>query len=109
MLRLAWNSVNQSTLQKASKSLLGNSFIPNNIPIFADIQDPPSNIDANVNELELRTNSPSSTSKICNQVSQILSGPNYSVEKSRKFLLEWFEMITTIPIVDRSHYQTVIL
>ena len=85
MLRLAWDSVHQSTLQKAWKSLLGDSFIPSNV------QDPSCNIDANGNELDLQTDSPSSTSEICDRVSQILSGPNYSVEESRKFLLEWLE------------------
>ena len=88
LLRLAWDDINQSTLQKACKSLLGDSFIPNNVPVLTNIQNFPSNIDADVDEPEFWTDSPS---EICNRVSHVLSGPDYSVEESRKFLLEWLE------------------
>ena len=91
ILSLTWDSVDSSTLQKAWKSLLGDSFIPNKVPFSVNIKDPLSNINADDNEMEFYTDSSSFPSEICNRVSQILSGPDYSVEESKKFLLEWLK------------------
>ena len=91
MLSLAWNSVHPSTLQKAWKSLLGDSFLPNSIPDSGNIQDPLFNIDANDNEPKFCPDLPTFPSEICRRVSQLLSGPDYSVEESRDFILKWLK------------------
>ena len=91
MLSLAWDSVNQATLQRAWKPLLGDSGIPNNLPVFGNMQDSLCNIDADVNRLEFWTDTPIFPFEICKQVAQLLSGPDYPVEESREFLMEWLE------------------
>ncbi|XP_033211057.1 jerky protein homolog-like isoform X2 [Belonocnema kinseyi] len=104
MMSLAWNAVQSSSFRKAWKPLLGNSLLLNKVPASGNIQDsssnndnsssvldPLSNLDAVDNAPESTTDSISFPDENCNLISELLSGPDYSVEKTREFLLNWFE------------------
>ncbi|XP_033211947.1 jerky protein homolog-like [Belonocnema kinseyi] len=91
MLSIAWNAVESSSFRKAWKPLLGDSFLLNKVPASANIQDPLSNFDALDSAPESPTDSSSLPDENGDLISELLSGPDYSVEKSREFLLNWFE------------------
>ncbi|XP_033224185.1 tigger transposable element-derived protein 2-like [Belonocnema kinseyi] len=85
MLSLAWDSVKSFTVQKAWQPLLGD------LLFRQEEKDPLSIDDAVVNEPEFPTDLITLHYETCDKISELLSGPNYSVEKSRQFLLQWFE------------------
>ena len=82
ILSLAWESLKSSTLQRVWKPLLGDWFVNN--------EDFKLDVPTYYNEPESPTDS-SFSHEIVDQVSQLLTGPNCSVETSRDFLLKWFE------------------
>ena len=90
LLSLSWESVNSSILQKAWKPLLGDLFLLNSDS--AVIQDPLSNTDANLNDQKSSTDLLNFSQENLNKISELLSGPDYSAEKSREFLLKWIEI-----------------
>ncbi|XP_033222470.1 uncharacterized protein LOC117176340 [Belonocnema kinseyi] len=92
MLSLAWDAVKSSTLQKAWKPLLSDSLLlaRQETNIKLEKEKDPLSIDDAV-ETEFPTDLISLPHEICDQVSELLSGPDYSVQESREFLLKWFE------------------
>ncbi|XP_033215441.1 tigger transposable element-derived protein 2-like [Belonocnema kinseyi] len=104
MLSLAWDSVKSSTHQKAWEPLLGESFVLNSAPAPVNIQDPLSiddacgniqeplpNVDAVISEPESPTDLLSFPYEICDQVCELLSASDCSLEETKDFLLKWFE------------------
>ncbi|XP_033222474.1 tigger transposable element-derived protein 2-like isoform X2 [Belonocnema kinseyi] len=95
MLSLAWNSVESSSLQKAWKPLLGDLIFRQSFPrqetYMKQGEDPLFIDDAILGESDSPTDSITFPDEICDQVSELLSDPDYSVEKSREYLLKWFE------------------
>ncbi|XP_033225367.1 jerky protein homolog-like [Belonocnema kinseyi] len=92
MLCLAWNALTLSDLQRAWKPLLGESLHQLEEEEEEEEEEDPLSIDDVVfSESEFPTGLISFPHEICDQVSELLSGPDYSVEESREFLLKWFE------------------
>ncbi|XP_033215996.1 tigger transposable element-derived protein 2-like [Belonocnema kinseyi] len=115
MLCLAWGDVKASSLQRAWKPLFvawkplleawkplpedsfhddASAILPDPLPkddASAGVQDPLSIDDATVSAPESATDFIRFPHEICDQISEMLSGPSYSVEKARDFLLKWFE------------------
>ncbi|XP_033222471.1 jerky protein homolog-like [Belonocnema kinseyi] len=95
MLSLAWNSLETTTLQKAWKQLLGDSLLRRSFPRQeTDIkqeEDPLFIDDAVLSELESSNDLFTLSDEIFDQVSELLSGPNYSIEKSKEHLFRWLE------------------
>ncbi|XP_033210483.1 tigger transposable element-derived protein 2-like isoform X2 [Belonocnema kinseyi] len=104
MLSLAWNAVASSSFRKAWKPLLGNSLLLNKVPASGNIQDsssnddnsssaldPLSNLDAVDNATESTTDSIRFPYESCHKITQLLSGRDYCLEKTKEFLLKWFE------------------
>ena len=85
ILRVVWDSLKSSTLQKVWKPLLGDSIVN---PV-TDC-DPHFNVPTNDNEHESPTDL-SFSHDIVHQASQLLTEPDSSSEKSRDFLLKWLE------------------
>ncbi|XP_033222223.1 tigger transposable element-derived protein 2-like [Belonocnema kinseyi] len=94
MLSLAWDAVKSSSLKKAWKPLLTDSHLLARLEANLKLgqeEDPLFIDDAVLSELESSNDSMSISDEICDQVSELLSGADSSVEKTKEYLQNWFE------------------